>query len=197
MLPKNRDAPFAAPAPSADERRGVVFDLSLAGYAYELTKGVPLDDTDGLRELRGGFPAGSPAAQPPSVGLGNVVTTNLFWAGDYLTAWARQWHDFYVQDDAVPFVSTAEEDTAVAEALDALARAGRARPSAQRLMVLRTASDYSAPPPGTDVVDWFFHSDTHFASGPAFEAAYKIGSKVVFDLIGKGKKVVGGGASAE
>lgn len=71
------------------------------------------------------------------------------------------------------------EDTSIACALDTLTKAGRA--NASRLLVLRTASDYSMPPPEQDLVEWFY-SDGHYAMEQALEAAFAVGSAVASDL---------------
>lgn len=97
-----------------------------------------------------------------------------------MTEWARLWHDYWLSGRGRgTFATTAMEDTAIACALDALTEAGRA--NASRLLVLRTASDYSMPPPEQDLVNWFY-SDGHYAMEQALEAAFVVGSAVARDL---------------
>lgn len=180
IVPSDRSEPFGSPAPSDEEADGMVYDISrLANYAYSLTRDINLTDTPALVVSRAGYVG--PAAEPPSVALGNTGSGNLFWAGDYMTEWATRWHDYWLQGRGVgQFATTAMEDTAVLEALVALTRVSLA--NASRTLILRTASDYSAAPPGVDLVDWFY-SGRHYASDAAFEAAYVVGAPVIVDLL--------------
>lgn len=84
ILPSNRDFPFGAPPPTDAEigsQGGIVYDISiLADYAYNVTRSIMLPDDASLLAIRAQYAEGTPARMPPSVRLGNVVSSNLFWA---------------------------------------------------------------------------------------------------------------------
>ncbi|KAJ8599518.1 hypothetical protein CTAYLR_009450 [Chrysophaeum taylorii] len=179
ILPADRDVPFGMPKPSKSEARGMIYELPLAKWAFELTRDVELEDDDALRTLRAGYEA--PAArEPPSVRLGNAASSNLFWAGVYLTEWARDWNDYWLPERAksAGFATTAMEDSAFLEALAVSPRA-----NVSRALVLRTASDYSAPPPADTLVGWFYSTQHLAAAEPALEAAYAVGSKFIINTL--------------
>lgn len=179
ILPSNRDKPFGLPTPSPSERVDMAYDLSrLAEFAYNLTKDVVLEDSDKLRAVRAQY--SGPASLPPVVRMGNAASSDLFWAGEYMTQWARDWDAYWNPHGKDKFATTAMEDSALALALNCLSSAGRA--NASRLLVLRTASDYSAQPPSVDLVEWFYAPDRHFAMDPSLEAAYVVGSVVALHL---------------
>lgn len=184
VVPTVRTKPFEDPAPDPTSE-AMVFHLPMTAYAYNLTKDIVLEDTPNLEKARSEFEPHSPAAQPPSVRVGATVSGDFFWAGRYWTDFYRRWFRYWVNDDQddnhASFATTAMEDTAIATALNGLDKAGRA--TKDRLLILRTASDYSYQPPGADLVDWVF-SDSHMSpEDEAFEAAWLTGSPVIFDLL--------------
>mmetsp|Transcript_14138 Transcript_14138/g.42556 ORF Transcript_14138/g.42556 Transcript_14138/m.42556 type:complete len:92 (+) Transcript_14138:2-277(+) len=82
------------------------------------------------------------------------------------------------------------EDTGVAAALAALARAGRARGPGEGLLVLRTASNFVEPPPGEPAAAFMFRGGGQELTEPAFEAAYKVGAPVVLALAASARQHV-------
>ena len=77
----------------------------------------------------------------------------------------------------------AMEDTGTMQALTFLSRAGRV--DLQRVLVLRTVSNYDREPSGTAVADSLKEmvSGNYSAYLPALEAAQIIGDKVVRNLV--------------
>jgi len=71
------------------------------------------------------------------------------------------------------FPSLVVADLAFAQAISALSRGGRA--NASRLIVLRSASDYTYEPDGDDIGRWFFHDDSHMLASEAFDALVTAG----------------------
>jgi purine nucleoside permease len=80
-------------------------------------------------------------------------------------------------------VTSAMEDSGTLVALTYLQGSGRVDP--HRVLVLRTGSDFTVPPPGeTPAQALAKESDnTYAALGPAVEAAYRVGSPVVEALV--------------
>ena len=77
----------------------------------------------------------------------------------------------------------AMEDSGTMQALTFLAQAGRV--DLNRVLVLRTVSNYDREPPGTSVADSLktMVSGNYSAYFPALEAAELVGDKVVRELI--------------
>ena len=174
-VPIGRDAvDYTPPLPSAASAsaRGRAFELtpSLVGRAFALCERVQLRDSPRLATARQGYQ--EPAARtPPKVALGDSATGETFWAGRASTAWARNQTLFWSGGKA-QFAVTQMEDAAYADALSSLARASpRPLANASRLLVLRSASDYTYPP-GSDagLRDWFFHVRRHRDPNPCTAA---------------------------
>lgn len=149
-------------------------DPGLVGWAYGLTKATPLADNPQLQAARAKY--AGPGQEPPSVYLGDSVGTARFWHGERRTAWARDWVRLWT-DGQGRLAMTDCEDHQVLDALDILGKSGRV--DARRALVLRTASNYSAAPPGAAPV-------FDFATGgleASVEAAYRVGSPVVKALV--------------
>lgn len=173
--------PGQAPDPNATWAiKPMAFQLNpkLVAWAYGLTKNVALEDSPGLQKLRAPY-QGYPAAQkPPFVLLGDTVGTSRFWHGPIMTKWANDWAKLHTNGDA-NFVMTACEDQSIAYALSLLQQAGRV--DNRRYLVLRTASNYCMPPDGASSVE----SGTAELGAylPALEAAYRVGSPVVHEIV--------------
>jgi len=150
-------------------------DPGLVNWAYNLTRATPLDDTAQLKSARANYTL--PAArQPPGVYLGDAIGTARFWHGERRTAWARDWVKLWTDGEGQLAMSDCE-DHQVMDALDLLSPSGRV--DRRRVLVLRTASNYSSAPPGSNAV-------FDFASGgleAGVEAAYRVGSPVVKALV--------------
>ncbi len=159
-----------------------VFPLNraLTAWAYGLTKDVELVYTPEMAAAAKEWP-GFPAAQKrPVVMIGDSLTSNHYWHGAGLNQWANDWVKLFTQGQG-SFVMSQMEDSAIAEAMTRLDRMGKA--DYQRLMVLRTGSNYTMAKPGQTTIA----SVTAPYPGmgmPAYEAAYRVGSKVVHELTG-------------
>ena len=75
------------------------------------------------------------------------------------------------------------EDTGTLQSLKYLAQAGRA--DWQRILVLRTVSNFDQQPRGMNAADSLAHQrvGTYSAYLPSLEAAYKVGHVVVNELL--------------
>ena len=74
------------------------------------------------------------------------------------------------------------EDTGTAQSLFYLDRAGKA--DYDRLMVLRTASNFTQPPPGMTAAENLAAEGEDYAGlGLALESGYRLGSRVVETLV--------------
>ena len=148
----------------------------LVNWAYALTRDTPLPDTADLKAARAGYVSEPAALKPPRVFLGDEVSTTRFWHGERRTQWARDWMKLWT-DGAGTFAMTACEDQGILDVLDLFTREGRV--DNRRVLVLRTASNYSREADGADPSIHFAHG----GAGAAFEAAYRAGSPVVKALV--------------
>ena len=157
---------------------------SLVEWAYQLTKEVPLDDAPELVEFRSLFKGFPEAVKPPFVLKGDSLGSSAYWHGEVLTKWANDWVNLYSEGKG-NFVMSNMEDHGTITALHRLSKAGLV--GYNRVMVLRTASNYSQPPPGEDA-QWHFRAPFVLMGMPSFEAAYKVGGEVVHAILDNWEK---------
>jgi purine nucleoside permease len=179
-IPLRKKIPFEKPAALLP---GQVFALNpdLTQWAFNLTRSVPLPDSDKLKEIRAEFD--SPTAQrPPFVLLGDEISGSTYWHGKLLDAWATQWVPYFTGGQG-QFVTTAMEDTGTLLSLQSLATAGRV--DWQRILVLRTVSNFDRQPPGMSAADSLARQriGSYSAYLPSLEAAYTVGHTVVQELL--------------
>lgn len=185
FLPMRKTQPFEKPASPLE---GQVYKLNadLAAWAFKLTRNVPLDDSDRLKEVRSEFD-GAAAQRPPFVGMGDEVSSSRYWHGTLEDAWAAEWVRYFTGGQG-EFATTAMEDTGTLQSLQFLAAAGRVDWS--RILVLRTVSNYDRQPRGMSAADSLARQrvGTYSAYLPSLEAAYKVGHTVVSELVGNWPK---------
>jgi purine nucleoside permease len=154
-------------------------NASLVAWAYGLTKAVQIPDTPAMADYRAlyvGFPN---AQRPPFVLMGETFGCNRYWHGRIMTQWANDWTKLWT-DGKGNFVMTDMEDQGFANALRRLSQMSRV--DFQRVMFLRTASNYSMQPSGM-AANVSLHNEM---AGylPSLEAAYRVGSVVLHELSG-------------
>ncbi|MDE3162130.1 MAG: purine nucleoside permease [Acidobacteriota bacterium] len=179
-IPLRKTRPFEEPAAPLD---GQVYALNaeLAEWAFELTRGVALADTEKLRAARSHFD-GAMAARAPFVTMGDEISSSTYWHGKRMDAWATQWVSYFTGGKGT-FVTTAMEDTGTLLALKNLSRAGRV--DWERVMVLRTVSNFDQQPHGMSAAESLAQQrvGTYSAYLPSLEAAYTVGHAVVRELL--------------
>jgi purine nucleoside permease len=164
---------------------GEVFHLNagLTQWAFDLTRNIKLDDSAQLQETRAKFTGFPNAQQPPRVLKGDTLSGSTFWHGALLNEWANRWVEYWT-DGKGQFVTSAMEDTGTYQSLTYLQATGKV--NKDRVMVLRTASNYTMPPPGMSAADHLRQENTGYAGlNAAVEAAYRVGSVVVDEIVGK------------
>lgn len=184
-VPLGKTRPYEQPRTPDRRPDAQSFQLNpaLVQWAYALTKDTPLDDNDKLRQLRDQYTDTPNARRPPGVLVGSNLAASTYWHGRLLDRWANDWTRYYT-DGQGNFVTTAMEDSGVLHALENLTHAGRA--DQNRALVLRTASNFDMPPPGGSAGASLAGNtiDGYSAYLPALEAAYRVGSRVVHELVG-------------
>lgn len=192
IVPNDRATPYQEPPPPTKDDDAVQFyklDHGLVDWAYRLTADVALPDTPRLQAARAGY-AGSPTAfRPPFVLKGDTVTADRFWVGALSTAWAEKWTPYWTHDGV--FATSAEEDTGYMQALSFLSNAHRV--DLRRVLDLRTASDYTTPPPGVSAAQ-HLAGEADGAYGAYLESldsAFRVGSRVAAELAAHWDKYAG------
>jgi len=184
LVPLSRSRPFQEPPPAAGIFSPNVYHLNpgLVQWAYNLTANVHLDDSADLQSIRAHYPDKPEAMRPPHVIKGDEVSANAWWVGALMNKTAEDWMSYWTGGKGVS-VTTAMEDCGVIRSLQMLAQAKRV--DADRILVLRTASNYSAPGKGETAADLVASesssdSATHLSAFiPSLEAAYRAGSPVI------------------
>lgn len=179
---RNTRRPYDPKKPTPD---GEVLRLNpaLTEWAYQLTRNVKLEDSDSLRETRSKFVGYPNAQKPPFVLKGDNLAAMTFWHGKILNDWADRWVSYWT-DGQGNFVTSAMEDTGTFQALTYLHPTGKV--NKDRVMVLRTASNYTMPPPGMSAAEHLLKENEGYAGLQAsIEAAYRVGSVVVDEIVSK------------
>ena len=182
-LPLRKKHPYEEP-PVAPEGQVFHLDPGLVDWAYRLTRDTPLPDSEPLRLHRALYTGYPNALRPPFVLKGDNLASMNYWHGKLMNDWAEAWVRYYTAG-AGTFATSAMEDTGTVQALTWLARAGRA--DAARVLVLRSASNYVMQWPGATAAESFSGeslSKGYSAYLPSLEAAYRVGSRVVHELVG-------------
>ena len=155
---------------------------SLVDWAYNYTKDIQLPDDSTLQQLRAPYTQ-DVAKRPPFVLEGDDLASGTFWVGTLLNTWAENWVSYWTKG-AATFATTLEEDSGIMQAMTFLGQVHRADP--QRVLILRTGSDYTAPPPGVSAADLLKIDEGGGSSGYNFSAypqslnaAFTVASPVV------------------
>ena len=170
--------------PGARPQEGQVFELDhdLVDWAFKLTRDVPLEDNAGMQRVRARYKDYPNARRPPFVLEGDNLAAMKFWQGRLLNAWANRWVRFWTHDRG-NMVMSEQEDSGTLLSLTYLGRSGRV--DSRRVLVLRTGSDFTVPPPGVSAArSLAVENESGYAGlGPAVEAAYRVGSRVVDEIL--------------
>lgn len=179
-IPLRKTRPFESPAAPLD---GQVYALNtdLAVWACNLTRNTPLPDSDRLKEVRRLFD-GAASQQPPAVMLGDELSSSTYWHGKLSDAWAAEWMRYFTAGKG-DFTTTAMEDTGTLQSLRGLANAGRV--DWNRILVLRTVSNFDQQPRGMSAAESLAHQriGSYSAYLPSLESAYTVGHAVVKELL--------------
>jgi purine nucleoside permease len=161
-------------------RRGNVIRLNadLLQWAYGLTKDIALPETAPEHVLRLRYAGFAGTAAGPRVQIGANLATEVFWHSALLDVWARRWVQFET-DGVAHFGTTAMNDTGALLALQSLTLQGKA--DWNRVLLLRTASNFDMPPAGVAAADNLAaeRHGAYTANLSALEAAYVVGHRIV------------------
>jgi purine nucleoside permease len=180
-VPLRKGTPYEQPA---SDEYGEMYSLNpgLVGWAFHLTQNVVLADSDAMRKSRARFVGFPNALKPPFVTRGDTMSAGTFWHGSRMDEWANAWTRYYTGGKG-NYMVAAMEDSGTMQALTFLSQAGRV--DLQRVLVLRTVSNYDREAPGVPAAESLQEmvSGNYSAYMPALEAAQIVGDKVVRDLV--------------
>ena len=157
------------------------FELNegLAQWAYETSKDVELKVGKETEDFRRLFKAYPNAQKAPFVTIGETLSSSTYWHGTYLNQWANDWIRLYGGTEK-NFMTTNMEDSGTLTALYRLAREKLV--DTDRIMVLRTVSNYSMPPKN-ETASWSTTAPYPEQGKPALETAYTVGHAVISEII--------------
>jgi purine nucleoside permease len=181
-VPLRKSTPYERPVKR--ELEGEIYRLnpSLVGWAFALTKDTPLSDSEAIQQARARYTGFPNAMKPPFVARGDTMSSSTFWHGAKLNEWANAWTRYFTNGEGNYMIS-AMEDTGTLESLTLLANAEKV--DLNRILVLRTVSNYDRQPPGGSPAEDLKNMvmGSYSAYQPALEAAEKVGDRVVRFLV--------------
>lgn len=151
---------------------------ALVDWAYGLTKDVVLYDDATAQAHRAqyiGFPA---ALAAPKVFIGDSFASSRYWHGARMQHWADDWTRLYTAGKGSAAM-TNMEDHGIANALTRLAALKKV--DFDRVLFLRTGSNFSMPPAGQTAAESMVAE--YAGMIPALEAAWRVGSPVVHAIV--------------
>jgi purine nucleoside permease len=181
-VPLRKQTPYEQPVRTELEGEVYALNPELVDWAFRLTRNLVLADSEAMQKSRARFVGFPNAIRPPFVTRGDTMSASTFWHGSKLDEWANAWTRYYTGDRGNYMVS-AMEDSGTLQALTFLSHAGRV--DLQRVLVLRTVSNYDREAPGTEPAESLKSMvfGNYSAYVPALEAAQVVADKVVRDIV--------------
>ena len=182
-FPRFTSRPFDKNKP---EPSGEIFRLNskLTEWAYQLTKDTDLPDDESAERERLLYKFHPAARGTPKVMKGDSVSALTFWHGALLNDWANRLMSYWTEGKG-NMVTAAMEDTGTYLSLLWLDRIKRVKKD--RLMVLRSGSNFTMQPPSRTAAENLVReaNDRNYAGLEiALESGYRVGSKVVEEITG-------------
>jgi purine nucleoside permease len=180
-FPFRAKEPYQQPRPVSE---GSVFHLNeqLTDWAYQLTSGIELMDTEEIAFRRARFTETPQGQRPPFVLKGSYLAAMNYWHGAIENEWANKWVDYWTSGEG-EFVASAMEGSGMMIALDFLDQAQIV--DRDRVMMLRAASNYTMQwPEGTAIESKRGEvMGAYSAFIPAVENLYTVGSLIVREIV--------------
>ncbi len=159
----------------------IKFELNrdLVNWAFDTSKDISIPSTENVAAFRQQFAGYPNALRDPFVTIGDTLSASTYWHGSLLNGWANDWVKLY-SGGAGNFMTSNMEDSGTLTALHRLARSGYV--DADRVMVLRTVSNFTMPPPGKSAA-WSATAEYPDRGWSSLEAAFLVGNSVVQKLL--------------
>lgn len=152
------------------------FNHELVKAAHDLTLGIDLVSADDQAARLAKYGSDSAAAHPPAVMRGDCLSAARYFHGERATVWARQWVKYWTGGKG-NLVTCGMEDSGTLHAIGHLHGIGLA--NRDRVLLLRTVSNFTHPPPGECPTEHFNDENTF----PAFDIALENGYRVATALL--------------
>ncbi len=166
------------PAPTGEMYR---LNPDLVEWAFQFTKDIVIPDDDSVAHERALYTEHPNAQGKPVVMKGDHLAALTFWHGKLMNDWANQWVDYWTEGKG-NFVTSAMEDTGSYLSLSWLDGVGKV--DKDRVLVLRTGSNYTMQPPGLTAAENLLKENQGYAGlQVAVEAAYLVASPVVDEIL--------------
>jgi purine nucleoside permease len=180
FTPLGKAVPFEQPR---RQSIGEVYTLNsgLVHWAYELTRSLRLADNEKTEQDRIRYHGYPKALAGPEVLIGATLSSSTYWHGKLLNQWAHDWVKYWT-DGKGEYYTTAMEDTGTMQALTNLAKAGRV--DLNRVLVLRTASNFDSPPPGVSAAQDLKVQETGHYSAWKLRSSLAIGLPLSCSITG-------------
>jgi purine nucleoside permease len=176
-LPDNPDS-FAGFTDAGKLAMALKLNQGLERWAYAMTKDVAIPDSPALQQARAAWKGFPNAQKPPFVLEGETLGSVRYWHGPSRTQWARDWVKLWTGGNGV-FAMTNMESQSMAGVMAIAAE--QKLVDLNRVLVLRTASNPSTPPPGVSALASV--GDEGPGQIAAYEANYRVGAPVVHELL--------------
>ncbi|KIX09058.1 uncharacterized protein Z518_00136 [Rhinocladiella mackenziei CBS 650.93] len=161
-----------------------VFEVNeaLRDIAISFASGASLNDTPTAQAYRALYAQEAlytVASEPPSVLGCDVATSDVYYSGTLLSEAFENTTTLWTNGSGV-YCTTAQEDNATLEAI--MRAAQKNLTDLNRVIVMRTASDFDRPPPGiSEIQNLFYANQGGFP--PAILNLYLAGIKVVTGIL--------------
>jgi purine nucleoside permease len=179
-IPLRKSVPYEEPV-DPDSTAVYRLNRALVDWAFQLTKDIALPDPPEMKELRMQF-EGDMAHRPPFVLRGDNLSASTFWHGKLMNEWAENWVK-YMTGGQGTYAICGMEDTGTLQSLTFLANAHKV--DINRVLVLRTASNYDVPRKGQTAAESIAATKIgHYSAFlPSLDSAYRVGHVVVDSLV--------------
>ena len=180
IFPSGSLRPNPSSAPDTTWTRSNLYTLNpaLTAWAFAQTKDLNLGDDPIVAAYRAGFTNYAAGRRPPFVLIGATLASDYYWHGKIMTQYARDWVRIYTQGIGI-FTTAEMEDAGFMNAIERLNIIHRV--DMNRVLVLRTGSNYTEQRPGHAAVESV--TAPYIGSHLALESAYLCGSTVLHKLL--------------
>ncbi|MCA1955629.1 purine nucleoside permease [Zymomonas sp.] len=150
----------------------------LEQWAYTISRNVPLKDDPVIARQRQKWTDYPYAQKAPMILEGETLGAHRYWHGERRNQWAENWVKLWTKGQG-HFVMTNEESQINQREMRVLAQLGYIDPD--RILVLRSGSNFSMPPKGVAITDSM--GDEESGQVVAFDNNERAGEPVVKELV--------------
>lgn len=155
-------------------------DATMTGWAYRLSKDMPLQDDPTARAYAQNYPE-AVARGAPFVTTCAILGVNDFIHGTLMSEWSAWWVSQWTEGKG-EYCMSADEEGGIFTALQRLEAAKRV--DTRRVMVLRVATDIDRQYPGQSASESLAESLNSTFGFVGLDNIYRVGSPVVNEIIG-------------